>query len=210
MRRAEVFHIIIDGRPCPEPKPRAKRGRPPFRAPLPTRTTSRDPAAEPQSTTAQTFGTIIRAAAARAAPAQAAKLRGIVLTNLLHSHLPLPSPLDRSLCGSSFSFSPLTRLLNRRRSLGRLQRPLRLRLLQFLSTFPLLFCGRTTTASATWTTFAAGTVTTRSWLTSSTCHYRRSSDFRQQVPGKARYSVQRYRCVAWSCRKMLKPRASSK
>ena len=55
-RRPEVFHII-DGRPCPEPKPRARRGRPPVRAPLPTRTTSRDPAAEPQSTTAPTFGT---------------------------------------------------------------------------------------------------------------------------------------------------------
>ena len=56
MRRPEVVHII-DGRPCPEPKPRARRGRPPVRAPLPTRTTSRDPAAEPQSTTAPTVVT---------------------------------------------------------------------------------------------------------------------------------------------------------
>ena len=56
IRRPEVFHII-DGRPYPEPKPRATRGHPPVRAPLPTRTTSRDPAAEPQYTTASTFGT---------------------------------------------------------------------------------------------------------------------------------------------------------
>ena len=56
MCRYEVFHMI-DGRPCPEPKPRARRGRPSVRAPLPTLTTSRAPAAEPQSTTAPTFGT---------------------------------------------------------------------------------------------------------------------------------------------------------
>ena len=56
MGRPEVFHII-NGRPCPEPKLRARRGHPPVRAPLPTRTTSREPAAEPQSTTAPTIGT---------------------------------------------------------------------------------------------------------------------------------------------------------
>ena len=94
----------------------------------------------------------LRAAAATAAPAHAANLMGIILTNLLHSHFPLPSPVNRSLYSSSFPFSPPTRLLNRRRSsgrLGRLRQPLQLRLLQFRATFLLLFCGRTTAASAT-------------------------------------------------------------
>jgi len=166
---AEAFSII-DGRPCPEPLQRARRGRPPVRAPLTTtRTSSRDTGEEttPQTTTASTTPQQTATASTATTPSGGG---GVISTRAKAFWDNLTSQL-RQLCSGNFPFTLPPCLLCRRWSSGtpgRLQRLEHLLLLPPLSTFPLLFCGRTAPASATWKIFATGTVTTPSWLTSST------------------------------------------
>ena len=211
MRRLEVFHII-DGRPCPEPKPRARHGRPPLSAPVSTRTTSRNPAAEPHSTTPPTI-VATTGGSGVSGTGTGGKVEGDSTDEPstqpsppTHSAQPQPVQQQLSVQPTDAATQPET-----------------------VTWYTGPATATTTTATAPvpadvsssflWTgdNSISNLDDSRDWHRDNTfladffyMALPRSSDFSQQVPGKVRYSVQRYRCVVWSCRKIPKPHASSK